>query len=175
MAKGFKTKITEMLNIEHPILCGGMNTISKSDFVSKVCNAGGLGFITAETFETPELLREDLRKMRTLTDKPFGVNISMIPEFDVGERTLRLTDVVCEEGVDVVETAGEVHAGFVQVVDVADQGRAVALVPQDLRDRSVLEAVGDPPSKREGEPSGQQRKAERDSRQPLRIGMLDKG
>jgi nitronate monooxygenase len=82
-----------------------MQSISTADFVSKVCNAGGLGFITAETFETPDHLREELRKMSSLTDKPFGVNISLIPEFDVGERTLRFVDVVCEEGVPVIETA----------------------------------------------------------------------
>jgi nitronate monooxygenase len=107
MGRTFKTKITEMLGIEHPILCGGMQSISTADFVSKVCNAGGLGFITAETFETPDHLREELRKMSSLTDKPFGVNISLIPEFDVGERTLRFVDVVCEEGVQVIETAGQ--------------------------------------------------------------------
>jgi len=106
MEKKFKTRITEMLGIEHPILCGGMQSITTADFVSKVCNAGGLGFITAETFETPERLREELRKMPSLTDKPFGVNISLIPEFEVGERTLRFVDVICEEGVTVVETAG---------------------------------------------------------------------
>jgi len=106
MEKRFKTKITEMLGIEHPILCGGMQSISKADFVSKICNAGGLAFITAESFETPEGLREELRKMPSLTDKPFGVNISLIPEFEVGERTLRFVDVICEEGVKVVETAG---------------------------------------------------------------------
>lgn len=106
MEKSFQTRITEMLGIEHPILCGGMQSITTADFVSKVCNAGGLGFITAETFETPERLREELRKMPSLTDKPFGVNISLIPEFEVGERTLRFVDVICEEGVKVVETAG---------------------------------------------------------------------
>jgi NAD(P)H-dependent flavin oxidoreductase YrpB (nitropropane dioxygenase family) len=106
MKKSFQTKITEMLGIEHPILCGGMQSITTADFVSKICNAGGLGFITAETFETPERLREELRKMPSLTNKPFGVNISLIPEFEVGERTLRFVDVICEEGVKVVETAG---------------------------------------------------------------------
>ena len=100
-------RITEMLGIEHPILCGGMQSISTADFVSKVCNAGGLGFITAESFETPDDLRQDIRKMRDLTDKPFGVNISMIPELgDLKERTYQLCDVICEEEVSVVETAG---------------------------------------------------------------------
>lgn len=107
MGKRFKTRITEMFGIEYPIICGGMQSITTADFVSEICNAGGIGFITAETFGTPEGLREELKKMRDLTDKPFGVNISLIPEFDVGERTLRFVDVVCEEGVKVVETAGQ--------------------------------------------------------------------
>jgi nitronate monooxygenase len=107
MARRFNTRITEMLGIEHPILCGGMQWLSRSDFVAKVCNAGGLGFITAESFETPEDLRQDIRRLRGLTDRPFGVNISMLPEVGrVRERTLRFCDVVCEEGVKVVETAG---------------------------------------------------------------------
>ncbi len=107
MTKRFKTKITEMFGIEHPVICGGMQSITTADFVSKICNAGGIGFITAETFGTPEGLREELKKMHDLTDKPFGVNISLIPEFDVGERTLGFVDVICEEGVKVVETAGQ--------------------------------------------------------------------
>jgi len=102
----FKTKITEMLGIEHPILCGGMQWISRAAFVASVCNAGGIGFITAESLETPEDLRTEIKKMRDLTDKPFGVNISMVPEFGVPERSLRFCEVVAEEGVNVVETAG---------------------------------------------------------------------
>jgi nitronate monooxygenase len=106
MAKRFSTRITEMLGCEHPILCGGMQWISRADFVAEVCNAGGLGFITAESFDSPEDLRNEIRRMHSLTDRPFGVNISMVPEFGVRERTLRLCDVVCEEGVKIVETAG---------------------------------------------------------------------
>ena len=102
----FKTRITEMLGIEHPILCGGMQWVSRADFVASVCNAGGIGFITAESFETPEDLRTEIKKMRDLTDKPFGVNISMVPEFGVPERSLQFCEVVAEEGVKVVETAG---------------------------------------------------------------------
>ena len=102
----FKTRITEMLGIEHPILCGGMQWVSRADFVASVCNAGGIGFITAESFETPEDLRTEIQKMRDLTDKPFGVNISMVPEFGVPERSLQFCEVVAEEGVKVVETAG---------------------------------------------------------------------
>jgi len=106
MAKKFTTKITEMLGIEYPILCGGMQWVSRAPFVSSVCNAGGLGFITAESLDKPEDLREEIKIMRDLTDKPFGINLSMIPEFGLPERTLRFCDVLCEEGVKIVETAG---------------------------------------------------------------------
>jgi nitronate monooxygenase len=102
----FNTKITEMLGIDHPILCGGMQWISRAEFVASVGNAGGIGFITAESFETPEDLRTEIKKMRDLTDKPFGVNISMVPEFGVPERSLQFCEVVADEGVKVVETAG---------------------------------------------------------------------
>ena len=106
MAQKFKTRITELLGIEHPIICGGMQWISRAEIVAAVGNAGGIGFITAESLETPEDLREEIKKIRTLTDKPFGVNLSMIPELGPPERTLQFCDVVVEEGVKVVETAG---------------------------------------------------------------------
>ncbi len=106
MSRTYNTRITEMLGIQYPILCGGMQWVSTVDFVSHVCNAGGLGFITAETFETPEDLREQIKKMRDLTDKPFGINLSMVPEFGLPERTLKFCDVICEEEIKVVETAG---------------------------------------------------------------------
>ena len=102
----FNTKITRMLGIQYPILCGGMQWISRAEFVASVCNAGAMGFITAESLETPEDLRMEIRKMRDLTDKPFGVNISMIPELGPPVRSLAFCDVVCEEGVQIVETAG---------------------------------------------------------------------
>jgi nitronate monooxygenase len=106
MGTRFKTKITEMLDIEYPILCGGMQWISRAEFVAAVGNAGSIGFITAESFETPEDLRQEIKKIRTLTNKPFGINLSMVPELGLPERTLRFCEVVCEEGVGVVETAG---------------------------------------------------------------------
>ena len=102
----FKTRITELLGIEHPILCGGMQWISRAELVAAVANAGAIAFITAESFETPDDLVEEIRKTRALTDKPFGVNLSMVPEFGMPERTLKFCEVVVSEGVSVVETAG---------------------------------------------------------------------
>lgn len=106
MAQRFKTAITDMLGVDHPILCGGMQWLSRAEFTAHISNAGGFGFITAESFESPSDLREEIRKMRDLTDKPFGVNISMLPEFQIRKRTMDFCDVVCEEGVKAVETAG---------------------------------------------------------------------
>ncbi len=106
MSKRYQTKITEMLGIEYPILSGGMQWISRAEFVSTVCNAGGTGFITAESLEKPEDLKDEIKKMRDLTDKPFGINLSMVPEFGEPKRTLQFCDVVCEEGIKFVETAG---------------------------------------------------------------------
>ncbi|MBT4262787.1 MAG: nitronate monooxygenase [Deltaproteobacteria bacterium] len=106
MAKRYRTKLTEMLGMEYPILAGGMQWISRAEFVATVCNAGGTGFITAESLEKPEDLREEIKKIRDLTDKPFGINLSMVPEFGEPKRTLHFCDVVCECGIKFVETAG---------------------------------------------------------------------
>lgn len=106
MTKRYQTRITEMLGIEYPILSGGMQWVSRAEFVSTVCNAGGTGFITAESMEKPVDLKEEIKKMRNLTDKPFGINLSMVPEFGEPKRTLEFCDVICEEGIKFVETAG---------------------------------------------------------------------
>ena len=75
----FKTRITEMLGIQYPILQGGMQWLAKAELVSAVANAGGMGFITALSCATAKELREEIQKTRDMTDKPFGVNVSMLP------------------------------------------------------------------------------------------------
>jgi nitronate monooxygenase len=102
----FKTRITEMLGIEYPILAGGMQWLSRAEFVSAVSEAGGLGFITAATFTDPEELRDEIKKTRTLTKKPIGVNISMLPILMEGDTTRKYINVVVDEKVPVVETSG---------------------------------------------------------------------
>lgn len=98
-----KTAITEMLNIEYPIIQGGMAWIATAEVVAAVSNAGGLGILGSIMFPTPQRLREEIRKTRKLTDKPFGVNITLLPSM----RELPndgFVQVVCEEKVPVVET-----------------------------------------------------------------------
>jgi len=101
----FKTRITELFDIKYPITQGGMMWISRAELVAAVSNAGGLGIITAFTFPTPQGLADEIKKTRELTDKPFGVNITLLP-------TLRPVDIdgylntVIDSGVKIVETAG---------------------------------------------------------------------
>ncbi len=102
----FKTRITEMLGIEYPILMGGMQWLSRADLVAAVSNAGGLGFITAGSFASVDELKEEIHRARDLTDKPFGINVSMLPVMMPGDATDAYIDLVCEEGVPVIETAG---------------------------------------------------------------------
>lgn len=67
-----RTKLTDLLGIEHPIVQGGMHFVGYAEMAAAVSNAGGLGIVTALTQPTPEDLRKEIRKCRTLTQKPFG-------------------------------------------------------------------------------------------------------
>ena len=101
----FKTRITEMFGIEYPIIQGAMQWLSRAELVAAVSNAGGLGIIASLTFPTVKELREEIRKTKSLTDKPFAVNITLLP-------TLRpvsyeeYINAAIEEGVRIIETAG---------------------------------------------------------------------
>lgn len=102
----YETRITKMLGITYPILMGGLQWLAKAEMVSAVSNAGGLGFITAVSCANGEELREEIHKTRDMTDKPFGVNISMLPVIMPGDMTETYVNIVCEEEIPVVETAG---------------------------------------------------------------------
>ena len=105
MAQVFKTQLTEDFGIEHPIIQGGMMWVSQPELVAEVSNAGGLGILTALTFETAEGLADAISRTRELTDKPFGVNVTFLPTLipkDYGS----LIDVIVDEGIKLVETAG---------------------------------------------------------------------
>lgn len=98
----WKTRITEQLGIEYPIIQGALAMIGKAELAAAVSNSGGLGMITAWTLKTPEKLRAEIQKCRSLTDKPFAVNLS--PTVDPALVPLR--EVAIEERVPVIETAG---------------------------------------------------------------------
>lgn len=100
-----RTRVTEMLGIEHPIVQGGMMWVGRAELVSAVSNAGGLGLLTALTQPTPDDLRREIDRCRTMTDKPFGVNLTILPSMNAPDYPGYRRAIV-ESGVKIVETAG---------------------------------------------------------------------
>lgn len=100
-----KTKITELLGIEYPIICGGMFQVGRAELAAAVSEAGGLGIITSKTQGTPEGLRKEIRRVKELTDKPFGVNLNLFPSTTPTPNE-EFIQVMIEEGVNIVETSG---------------------------------------------------------------------
>ena len=74
-----KTRITELFGIKHPIIQGGMHFVGLAELAAAVSNAGGLGIITGLTQRTPADLAREIARCRTMTDKPFGVNLTFLP------------------------------------------------------------------------------------------------
>ena len=108
-----KTRFTELVGVEHPIVQGGMQWVGRAELVAAVANAGGLGFITALTQPTPEKLREEIARCRTLTDKPFGVNLTILPAITPPPYA-EYRQAIIDSGVKIVETAGNKPAEHVE-------------------------------------------------------------
>ena len=100
-----KTRITELLGIEHPIVQGGMHFVGLAPLAGAVSAAGGLGVITALTQKTPELLAKEIARAREITDKPVGVNLTFLPTF-ADPPYDEYIDAIIDGGIRVVETAG---------------------------------------------------------------------
>ncbi len=101
----FKNRLTELLKIEYPIIQGGMQWISRAGLVGAVSNAGGLGILSALTFPTPKELSEEIRKTKSITDKPFGVNLTLLPTMRPANVDGYI-DAIIDGGITIVETAG---------------------------------------------------------------------
>lgn len=101
----FKTRITELLEIEHPIVQGGMMNIGVAELAAAVSNAGGLGILTALTQPSPDALRAEIERCRAMTDKPFGVNMTVFPTINSPDYKA-YAQAIIDGGVKVVETAG---------------------------------------------------------------------
>ena len=100
-----KTRITELLGIEHPIIQGGMHYVGFAELAAAVSNAGALGIITALTQKTPDKLAQEIARCRAMTDKPFGVNLTFLPAF-VEPPYPEYIDAIIAGGIRIVETAG---------------------------------------------------------------------
>lgn len=108
-----KTRLTELLDIETPIICGGMMRIGTAELAAAVSNAGALGVMTALSQPTPQLLMEEIEKCQSLTDKPFAVNLTVgvvATEVNYDE----YVEVIVRSGVKIVETAGRSPEPFME-------------------------------------------------------------
>ncbi len=99
----WKTRITELLNIKYPIIQGGLAHLAYADLCAAVSNAGGLGQITAMSLGSPEELRAEIKKVKDMTDRPFGVNFAIGQH---GRPFAHMVDVAIEEGVEVMSITG---------------------------------------------------------------------
>jgi len=99
------TRVTEILGIEHPIVQGGMMWVGRAELAAAVSNAGGLGILTGLTQPTPDDLRREIERCRSMTDKPFGVNLTILPSISPPPYA-EYRRAIIDSGVRIVETAG---------------------------------------------------------------------
>ncbi|MDR7154146.1 nitronate monooxygenase [Sphingobium xenophagum] len=102
---GIRTRFTDLCGIEHPIVQGGMMWVGRAELAAAVSNAGGLGILTALTQPTPDDLRREIDRCRTMTDKPFGVNLTILPSVNPPPYA-EYRRAIIDSGVKIVETAG---------------------------------------------------------------------
>jgi len=100
-----KTRITELFDIKHPIIQGGMHFVGLAELASAVSNAGGLGLITGLTQRTPGDLSAEIARCRAMTDQPFGVNLTFLPSVNPPDYPGYI-QAILDGGVKIVETAG---------------------------------------------------------------------
>jgi nitronate monooxygenase len=134
-----KTRITEMLGIQHPIVQGGMHFVGFAELAAAVSNAGGLGIITGLTQKTPELLAKEIARCREMTDKPFGVNLTFLPTFAKPPYPEYIQAII-EGGVKVVETAGRNPEAYMPQMKAA--GIKVIHKCTSVRHSLKAEAIG---------------------------------
>jgi NADH:quinone reductase (non-electrogenic) len=101
----FRTRITDKLGIRVPIVQGGMQWVGRAELAAAVSNAGALGILTALTQPTPEALRREIERCRSMTDQPFGVNLTILPTVTPPPYA-QYMDAIIDCGVRIVETAG---------------------------------------------------------------------
>lgn len=113
-----RNRVTEQLGIRYPIIQGGMMWVGRAELAAAVSNAGGLGIITALTQPTPEALVSEIERCRTMTDRPFGVNLTILPSANPPPYEAYL-DAVISSGVKVLETAGSNPKEFIDKAKAA--------------------------------------------------------
>jgi NAD(P)H-dependent flavin oxidoreductase YrpB (nitropropane dioxygenase family) len=118
-----KTKITEMLGIKYPVVVGTMANISYPEFVAAASNAGACAVLASANYQTPEELREAIKKTQSLTDKPFAVNINLFPAMMPPEKLEDYVTTTLDAGVKIIETSG--HKAPADLVPKFKDGGAI--------------------------------------------------
>ncbi len=118
-----KTKVTEMLGCKYPIIAGTMANISNPEFVASVSNAGACAVLASANYQTPEELREAIRKTQSLTDQPFAVNINLFPAMMPQEKLVKYVEATLDEGTKIIETSG--HKAPADLVPKFKEGGAI--------------------------------------------------
>lgn len=134
-----QTRITELFGVKHPIIQGGLMWVATADLTAAVANAGAMGFMTALTFETPEALRSEIRRARTMTDKPFGINFTFLPSLRQPDYPGYL-QVCIEEGIEFIETAGRNPEPYMPILK--DAGMKVIHKCTSVRHALKAQAIG---------------------------------
>jgi len=134
-----KTRITELFDIEHPIIQGGMHYVGFAEMAAAVSNAGGLGIITALTQPTPDDLAKEIARCHQMTDKPFGVNLTFLPGFAAPPYPGYI-EVIVKGGVKIVETAGRSPEAFMPALK--DAGIKVIHKCTSVRHSLKAEKIG---------------------------------
>ena len=112
MSNPMRTRVTRLLGIDYPIIQGGMQWVGLAELASAVSNAGGLGILTALTQPTPDALRNEIARTREMTDRPFGVNLTILPSINPPPYA-EYVDAIIDGGVRIVETAGNSPKDFI--------------------------------------------------------------
>ena len=134
-----KTRITEMFGVEHPIMQGGMHYVGFAELAAAVSNAGGVGIITGLTQRTPELLAKEIARCKEMTDKPFGVNLTVLPSVTPPDYPGYVKAII-EGGVKIVETAGNNPQKWLPALK--DAGIKVVHKCTSVRHALKAEAIG---------------------------------
>ena len=135
----FQTRVTRMFGIEYPIIQGAMQWLSRAEMVAAVSNAGGLGVISAFTFPTVRELQDEIEKTKRLTDKPFAVNITLLPSV----REVHHEDYIeasLEAGVRIIETSGRSPEPYMKLL--RDAGARVMHKVVTVKHAITAERVG---------------------------------
>jgi nitronate monooxygenase len=137
------TRFTETFGIEHPIVCGGMTAVGTAELIAAVANAGALGCLTALTQPSPEALAKEIARVQGMTDKPFGVNLTILPTIKPVPYD-EYRDAIIDSGVKIVETAGanpEPHLPSFKAAGVKVIHKAVAVRHALKAERLGVDAI----------------------------------